>query len=304
MAPFILRNATAAALLTVVGLWIFTPLAMAKNSEAEKITLPAAFHKGLVFVKVAINKAPAVWMDLDTGTSPSIVDSEYARSAKLRLTKTEGAEGFGTEKITTLKTSTAQLHVGKQTPYVVKFESIELNGMKGPDSQPLAGLLGYSFLAGKILVIDYKMEELYFLNKQEKSALDIPMKLVGGLPLVRIEIGGQPVDALIDTGGTYGLLITPDTVKKGDLQHYQDEATPVNTQGHGGEHLAKVGKAPGVTLGGLVVTDVNAVYTSFGTASASIPAGASLGKDFLKAYKLTLNYVTGTARFEPAALGQ
>jgi hypothetical protein len=39
-----------------------------KVGPAALAALPAAFHSGLVFVKVAINGGPDAWMELDTGT--------------------------------------------------------------------------------------------------------------------------------------------------------------------------------------------------------------------------------------------
>ena len=64
-----------------------------------------------------------------------------------------------------------------------------------------------------------------------------------------------------------------------------------------GEQVATVDKAPTLTLAGMRIPGLSAVYTSLGT--TTIPAVASLGKDFLKHYRVTLNYAAGTARFEP-----
>lgn len=52
-----------------------------KACPAAPAALPAILRNGLVFVKVAINDGPDTWMDLDTGTSPSIVVSAYPRSS-------------------------------------------------------------------------------------------------------------------------------------------------------------------------------------------------------------------------------
>lgn len=273
-----------------------------KAGPAVLAALPAAFRNGLVFVKVAINSGPDAWMDLDTGTSPSIVVPAYARSAGLTLTaKGKATEGFGSQKIETFTTSTAVLRVGHERPRAVKFESIELSGMKGPEAQPLSGLLGQSFLAGKIVVFDYQNQKLFFRGTPEaNSGIDVPMILVGGVPLVRIALDGHEVLALVDTGGTYGLLVTPKALKQTGLQRYLKLSRKVRTVGHGGEQAATVDKAPTLTLAGMVIPGLSAVYTSLGT--TTIPAVASLGKDFLKHYRVTLNYAAGTARFEPNEL--
>ena len=273
-----------------------------KAGPAALAALPAAFRNGLVFVKVAINSGPDAWMDLDTGTSPSIVVPAYARSAGLTLTaKGKATEGFGSQKIETFTTSTAVLRAGHERPRAVEFESIELPGMRGPEAQPLSGLLGQSFLAGKIVVFDYQNQKLFFRGTPEaNSGIDVPMILVGGVPLVRIALDGHEVLALVDTGGTYGLLVTPKALKQTGLQRYLKLSRKVRTVGHGGEQAATVDKAPTLTLAGMVIPGLTAVYTSLGT--TTIPAVASLGKDFLKHYRVTLNYAAGTARFEPNGL--
>ena len=269
-----------------------------KADPAATAPLPAAFRDGLVFVKVAINGRPGAWMELDTGTSPSIVVPAYARAVGLTLiAKGKATEGFGSERIETFTTSVVMLRTGHESTRAVEFESIELPGMAGPDAQPLPGLLGQSFLAGRIVVVDYQNQKLFFSDMPEANdSIDVPMTLVEGVPLVRIALDGHEVSALIDTGGTYGLLVTPQALKQTGLEQYLELSKKVGTTGHGGEQAATVGKAPIVTLGGVAIHDLTAVYTSLGT--TTVPAGASLGKDFLKHFRVTLNYASGSARFE------
>ena len=126
---------------------------------------------------------------------------------------------------------------------------------------------------------------------------DVPMSLKDGVPVVQLIVGSRAIKSLIDSGGAYGLLLTPATARNLGAEALMDEATTVATSGHGGEHAARVGKAPDVAIGEIVGHDMTAVYTSFGT--AAIDAGASMGKDFLKNYKITLDYRRKIARFEP-----
>ena len=275
-----------------------------RATQAAIVPLPAAFSDGLVFVKVSINSGPAVWMDLDTGTTPSIVGPAYARQAGLTLiAQGKATGGFGSEKIDTFKTSTAMLSTGHESPRKVEFDSIELTGMTDQKAQPLAGLLGYSFLADKIVVIDYPNRKLFFREVPEATnSIEVPLTFFEGVPLVRVALDGHEVTALIDTGGTYDLLVTPQALKQTGLEHYLENSKKVDTIGHGGEQAATIGKAPTLTLGSMTIHDHTAVYTSLGT--TKIPANVSLGKDFLKHYRVTLNYIAGSARFEPEKLGK
>ncbi|MFZ6743654.1 pepsin/retropepsin-like aspartic protease family protein [Undibacterium sp. JH2W] len=273
-----------------------------KNNKttASRQLLTSMFRKGNIYVKVSVNGAKKTWMMLDTGTaSASIIDLDYAQSLGIQLTpEAEGTGGFGSEKVPTFNTSPVHLSADTSKGQITDFESFKIDGMTGPDGKALSGLLGYSFLAGKTLVIDYKKEEIYFVkNAAKPDRQDVKMELNLNIPSVNIKMSGHDVRALIDTGGAYNLLITPATTKEIGIEQYLEEAKPAGSSGHGGEQAVRIGKAPDISIGDLVIHDLTAAYTSFGT--TGINAGASLGKDFLKNYKLTINYGAMTIRFEP-----
>jgi predicted aspartyl protease len=271
------------------------------NNQHEH-TLPSMFHKGFVYIKISVNHHPDAWMILDTGSTDSIIDTTYANTIALKLSPSAAAqETFGTTKADTFDTDTVHLRVGAEPEKVVFFQSIAL-GMMGPDGVPAAGMLGHSFLEGKSIVIDYKRQEVY-LDTMPRPAdrRDVAMTIKAGvgIPVIKLKIANQLVDSLIDTGGTYGMIITPMTAKELGIESLMRDAKPADTVGHGGEQHIVIGKAPPFSIGDLAVEDQNAAYTTFGTATDTIGAGVSLGIGFLKKYKVTLNYVANTVRFEP-----
>jgi len=264
-------------------------------------SLPSKFDKGLVYIGVSVNGHPTAWMILDTGSTESVIDTEYAKSIGLKLTPSaDTQQTFGSMKTVTYDTNKLRLRVGAEKENVLMFQSISLGGMMGPHGTAAAGLLGRTFLQGKSLVIDYKHEEVYFETApQSADPRDVAMTLKTGIPIIKLKIANQLVDSLIDTGGTYGMIITPKTAKALGIEGYMIDAKPAETIGHGGEQQIVVGKAPPFAIGELAVADVSAAYTTFGTATDAIGAGVSLGIGFLKHYKLTLNYAADTVRFEP-----
>jgi hypothetical protein len=240
-------------------------------------------------------------MILDSGTTESILDAAYARRIGIKLTPSAVAqETFGTAKPDTFNTDAVRLRTGGEPEKVVYFESIGMGGMMGPDGVPAAGLLGRTFLDGKIIVIDYHREEVYFDTvPQRADGRDIAMTLSTGIPIIKLKMAGQVVDALLDSGGTYGAIITPATAKRLGVEDLMAAGAAAPTMGHGGEQHVVIGVAPPFSVGDLVVNDLKAAYTTFGTATDAIGAGVSLGIGFLKRYKVTLNYVANTVRFEP-----
>jgi predicted aspartyl protease len=225
-------------------------------------SLPAMFRNGFVYIKISINGHPEAWMILDTGSSESMIDTAYANAIGLKLTLSEdSAATFGTTKSETFNTDTVHLRVGVEPEKVVFFQSITLDGMMGPDGTPAAGLLGRTFLEGESIVIDYKREEVYFeTTPQPSDHRDVIMTLKAGIPTIKLKIANQLVDSLIDTGGTYGVTITPITAKELGIENLMADAKPAHTFGHGGEQHIVIGKAPPFSIGDLAVHDLSASW--------------------------------------------
>ena len=277
--------------------------AIKQTINQHEHALPSMFYKGFVYIKTSVNGHPDAWMILDSGTTDSIIDTTYANTIGLKLTPSANAqETFGPMKTDTFDTDTVHLRVGAEPEKVVFFQSISIGGMMGPDGVPPAGMLGHTFLEGKSIVIDYKREVVYFeTTPRPADHRDVAMTIKAGIgiPVIQLKIANQLVDSLIDTGGTYDIIITPAKAKELGIESLMAAGKSGASHGHGGEQHFVAGKAPPFSIGELAVHDLNAAYTTFGTATDTIGAGVSLGIGFLKKYKVTLNYVANTVRFEP-----
>lgn len=264
--------------------------------QTADIALPAAFRDGFVFLQVSVNGAEPVWMELDDGTSPSAIDLDYARSLGLILKPGAGSgTGFGTEKISFYNTQ-ATVTAG-EARRAIDFSAAPLTGMTGPDGKPLAGVLGYSFLRNRILVIDYPKSEIRFAAATAPCACDLPMGIDNDIPTIPVTVAGHRLTALIDSGGAYELLVTPAGVKTAGLDAQAAQAKPVTGYGYAGSQTAAIGTAPNLSVGAITRQNPSAVYSTFGTAPLKTPA--ALGAWFLRDYKVTLNYRARTVRFEP-----
>ncbi len=260
------------------------------------IELPAVFHDGLVYVQVSVDGAAAVWMDLDNGTSPSAIDLDYAQSLGLKLKPGAGsATGIGSERVEFFNTS-AELAAG-QASRRIDFSASRLKGMLGPDGKQLAGVLGYSFLAGRILVIDYPNQKVIFAAASKPCACDLPMGLDTNIATVPVTVAGHRMTALIDSGGLYTLLATPAAVKLAGLEADAGRGRPVTGYGYAGAQGVRIGRAPDVVVGSIRTDTPETVYSTFGT--SPLKAEAALGAQFLKDYRVTLNYRARTVRLEP-----
>lgn len=261
------------------------------------VELPARFENGMVYLNVSVNGAEPVWMNLDNGTSPSAIRLDYAQSLGLRLKKAAGwGTGIGSQPVEFFNT-TADLTAGGNTRHI-DFSASRLDGLTGPDGKPLAGVLGYSFLKGRILVIDYPNSRAWFAARTEPCACDLPMGEDFNIPTVPVTVAGQRMTALIDSGGMYELLATPAAVAKAGLQDHAERGRPMTSYGYAGAQAVKVGHAPVVIVGDIRRDNPTTVYSTFGT--SPLKSEAALGALFLKNYRVTLDYRARKVRLEGA----
>ncbi|WP_327019751.1 retropepsin-like aspartic protease [Caulobacter sp. Root1455] len=264
-------------------------------ARAAEQRLPAAFADGSnhVFLKVSINNAPEAWMLLDTGTVPSTIDRAYAQSLGLKLGKESNTgKGAGTGPIVIAKTKVQSVRVGAATQQDVAFESMVFS-FPTPDGQPAVGVLGYSFLAGRILIVDYQKREVLFTDAGLSSAQGFPFRMVYNIPTVRAALGGEQVDALIDTGGYYDVLLTPPAAKRLGLEKAMADGAAATGFGYGGAQDYKLGKGPDLSLGDLVKPSPAIAFIPL-----PIKIDGALGTVFLKDYRMTLDYPAKRVLFE------
>ena len=265
------------------------------SGRAQDVDLPAVFRDGLVYLKVSVNGAPPVWMNLDNGTSPSAISLDYARSLGLKLEKAAGwGTGIGHKPVEFFNTR-ADVTAGAGTRRI-DFAASRLDGMTGPDGKPIAGVLGHSCLAGRILVIDYPRNRVWFTSRLEPCGCDLPMGEDFNIPTVPVSVGGHRMTALIDSGGMYELLVTPAGVRKAGLQAYAEAGKPRTSYGYAGAQTVHVGVAPDLVVGAIRRNKPSTVYGAFGT--SPLKSQAALGAMFLKDYRVTLNYRARKVRLQ------
>lgn len=280
-----------ARLLLVCSLLVFSSL----PAQAAEQRLPAVFAADTnhVFLKVSVNGAPEAWMLLDTGTVPSTIDRAYAQSLGLKLGKeSDTGKGAGTGPIVIAKTKVRSLQVGQTVRQDVAFESMAFSYAM-PDGRKAVGVLGYSFLAGRILVIDYPRREVLFTDAGLTPAQGLPFKMVYKIPTVKAALGGRPVNALIDSGGYYDVLLTPPAATRLGLGKTMADGAAATGFGYGGAQDYKLGKGPDLSVGGLFKPAPAIAFIPL-----PIKIDGALGTVFLKDYRVTVDYPAKRVLFE------
>jgi hypothetical protein len=209
-----LRLAAAVALL--VGL---TAAQTACAQSGRAVTVPFDPHGDSVAVSVVVDGRPLVML-LDTGVDPSVIDLEAARVLGLSLEAPAGeAAGVGEGEAAIIPTTVRGLRLGELDVPAVEAVAMDMSPLRARYGQPLDGVLGYSFLSSRIVVIDYVDDAVSILDAAaDAAALTATCRLSWRTPLVSfaddtipvipVRFGDVEGPASIDTGsnGTIGLL--------------------------------------------------------------------------------------------------
>lgn len=280
--------------LTVALLAVGNCLLAQHPSRDEVIDVPCEFVDNVVYLPVTVNGHGGFFMSLDTGTNPSAIDAAQAKMLGLPLATAAGAaKGFGTNTVKTQRTTVDRLNASGIEATQVEFEALDLSAKTATAAKPIIGLLGYSFLRDRIIEIDYLHKRLRVYAQAPSppaGAIVLPLELDHGVPVINVELARKKSRALIDTGGSYKLLVTPSEAKKLGLGKQLTAAKPIGGSGYSGEQQVRLGTLSRLTVGRFAVDKIETVFVNFGKESPFKVAGASLGSFYLQDFVLALDY--------------
>ena len=272
--------------------WLASAAMAAIASGAEVTEVHCEFIDNVIYLPVKINGAGPFFMTLDTGTNPSAIDRAKAKELGLKIDDSElRGKGFGDNAAVTQRTLIERLDVTGVAATHVEFDALDLSAAAAHSAKPIIGLLGYSFLRGRSFEIDYPHKKLRFYEKSAPHAgTALPMVLDANVPTIEIAVNGKKLRAVIDTGGSYKLLLTPEGAKKLGLEKEMESAKPVGGGGYAGAQEVRLGAVPKLEVGAFSFDRMETVFTSFGKESPFKIAQAGLGIFFLEDYTIALDY--------------
>ena len=90
---------------------------------------------------------------------------------------------------------------------------MDLSHIEKAKGEKIGGLLGYEMVKGKELVIDYKSQKIYLIDKKNKTFFSghekvdrVFFKMVGHIPVIRIRFGKKNFYFGIDTGAEVNVI--------------------------------------------------------------------------------------------------
>ena len=218
---------------------------------AKPLLVPFDFSRMTLGINVAIKGTPLFVM-VDTGVDPSIIDLARADALGLEVDRGNSGEGNGVgsgKGQTVFPASIAGLTIGSRS--FGKFNTLasDMSAFSQSYGRPIDGVLGYSFLSDKIVLIDYPRRSLGILDQAAearpltrrcKLRWKIPLKTSDGFPIIpNFRFGGASGAITLDTGSNSGIGLFPNALNLPGLRANMVENGAVTHSGFQGNTTSK-----------------------------------------------------------------
>jgi hypothetical protein len=294
---------------TLCFTWIAACMGLAAAQE-----IPFQFLHNQIVVEGSLNGQGPLNFIIDTGTRTSIVDLELARRLNLPIGNEVAVAGAGNGRASARHTVCPRLSLGELTVRDLDADALDLSSISRSLGRPLHGVLGFSFLASRIVQIDYFQRIIRILREvprvplKDERFVTFPMQFRVNSVLPLLEdcwVNGTRLSVTLDTGSSLGLILFPRAIERLGLTGLAEEGIPLQASGYVGPVRMRKGWVRSVRLGTLDLGAIEVAYVQKGYADsedADRRAG-NVGNAVLQDFVLTLNYrdqrVTLESRAEP-----
>jgi len=146
-------------------------LLTASLAKSAPLTVPFDFARHAIGLDLKVKGVP-LYMILDTGVDPSGIDEGRAVELGLKINRTAGGEASGegsAKKATVYPTAIENLVLGGRAFGSIDAVTLDMRGLSARYGRKLDGVLGFSFLTGKIILIDYANHRLSILQRPAEA---------------------------------------------------------------------------------------------------------------------------------------
>ncbi|MEO7457699.1 MAG: aspartyl protease family protein, partial [Gemmatimonadaceae bacterium] len=303
--------------------WVtdFNRIVHAPLTETLRDSLPAVAAEGVMpfeyedtrlYVPVSA-RGHLDWFILDTGASPTILDTAFASLLGLHGRDTTQRTGSGTGQLTESFGDSITLRIGNvplavPTPAIAPINALlaRYTGRRAP------GIVGSAFFTGgRAVTLDFENRILYTRRTVHPTesflATSIPISVSGGVPFVQATLrfgSGRPIPArlMVDLGAKANLLLSEPFIKRAGLDAVQASGVPsILGAGVGGETHFAFTRLARLELAGTsaIGADSLVVGLSVGGTTRSTLFDGLLGAEFMRLYRVTFDYANARMLLRP-----
>ena len=265
------------------------------HAVATPVTVPMVYYHHVVLVGVRIaNSGPYTFL-LDTDTTPSAIDLALARKIGLRFNGPVGkGEGVGTASSAVLPLTIPSLSVGPIMATNVAALATDLSDISKRLHRTIDGVLGTSFLNGRVVQFDYGCRNLTFSPSAPRLLATARFRSGNENVSNDAWVGSKRLDVTFDTGDAGYLFLTrkgiaalPAVVVRGG------ESVVV---GYNGAEKARHALVTGLRIGGIRLPPTDAVLL----AADESPYHLNIGNRTLERFVVTFDYQHDLVKLSPA----
>lgn len=187
----------------------------------QTLRVPFDFSQSEIGVDATVNAEP-LYVMIDTGVDPSVIDLQRAEALHLKIDRNDGGQvsGFGnTEKPTAFPTAIEGFAISGHKFGSFDALTSDLSSLSAKYGRRLDAVIGYSFLKDKIVMFDYPGRTLLLLDRPSEAKSETkscrikwsaPMKLLEGenWPLIpQLRLGDAVILATLDTGSNGSMVL-------------------------------------------------------------------------------------------------
>ncbi len=177
---------------TLLALLLSLAAAVAQPAQGRETELPFKFVDGFIIVtaRTAQSSKPLSLL-LDSGASTSVLSLQAAERMRIPLLAPEPVQGVGADSVAfhipPVRTTAGRTHLSDIAI------ALDLSNAAAICREPIDGLLGMDFFAGRIVQIDYKAQRIRLLSKAQPdtSALRLPIQIRNGVFCVPVGVNGS-----------------------------------------------------------------------------------------------------------------
>ena len=274
-------------------------IARADGTGDWRVDVPFEFVKNQIVLEVEINGAGPFRMLLDTGADPSAMDLAAATVASLSvdIERSGVAEGVGDDDVPIYPLTIEGLVVDGHEFGDMAGLAFDLSSIGQRLGLRLDGILGISFLADKIVQIDYPARRVRIASSiaalglhKEEPWLEMPLEFVAGdtIPLLRqLVVNGKPLVVSLDTGSSLALTIFSDGITSLGLEEDAAKGESATVVGARGEARVTKVRLRDVRLGPF---ELGATDARLAVSRSEEGRSGNVGNRLLAGFVLTLDY--------------
>jgi len=259
-------------------------------TSAAPLSVPFDFSQSAIGLDVTVNGTP-LYMILDTGVDPSVIDLGRAEALGLKIDRTAGGEASGegdAKQAQAFPVTIDRLAIRGRVFAAIDALAVDMGALSARYGRTLDGVLGYSFLTDKIVLIDYANRTLGILDRPAdaipavrtcRKRWNVPLRSFEGdsIPVIPgFRFGSASASISLDTGSNGGIALYQAALDLPGLRAALAEKGETSSTGARGDMKSKtymlnmpVGFGPFTLPAGEIVT-LRAVQGSSDTRLANI----------------------------------